>query len=323
MKRDYSQLIRLYFWKELNYLWKFWGILLVVIFLGLSNSNFSIAQIPQSSNKASLVYPEKPKGNFEIKVHLDSSVKLKEGDPVNIDMLYPSELSNNTQIDLNKDPANGNYSIKNNYITGFFSIKKQHLIFLGRVSKDFRGSDDQSGGNLLSIPLQIQTQDKQSIDLTQNKNKPTLTTCKTIRKNENKKADETTVIDLMASTSGNSTGPVNSVAANSVVAGGSAATDASTSVSLPYYGPSSFEELICRITCFLQPIAIALAVFMLILSGLQFVLAQGNEEKIKKARNTLKWTVIGIAVVVGARLIVIIAAELLNNGPGGSTSCSC
>lgn len=306
MKRDYSQLIRLYFWKELNYLWKFWGILLVVIFLGLSNSNFSIAQIPQSSNKASLVYPEKPQGNFEIKVHLDSSVKLKEGDPVNIDMLYPSELSNNTQIDLNKDPANGNYSIKNNYITGFFSIKKQHLIFGGRVSKDFQG------GDLLSIPLQ--TRDNQSIDLTQNK--PTLTTCK--------KAVGATVTDLMASASGNSTGPANSVATNPVVAGGgSTATNASTSVSLPYYGPSSFEELICRITCFLQPIAIALAVFMLILSGLQFVLAQGNEEKIKKARNTLKWTVIGIAVVVGARLIVIIAAELLNNGPGGSTSCSC
>ena len=305
MKRDYSQLIRLYFWKELNYLWKFWGILLVVIFLGLSNSNFSIAQIPQSSNKASLVYPEKPKGNFEIKVHLDSSVKLKEGDPVNIDMLYPSELSNNTQIDLNKDPANGNYSIKNNYITGFFSIKKQHLIFGGRVSKDFQG------GDLLSIPLQ--TRDNQSIDLTQNK--PTLTTCQ--------KVDRGKPINLMASAGGNSTGPANSVATNSVGAGDSAATDASTSVSLPYYGPSSFEELICRITCFLQPIAIALAVFMLILSGLQFVLAQGNEEKIKKARNTLKWTVIGIAVVVGARLIVIIAAELLSSGSGGSTSCSC
>ena len=312
MKRDYSQLIRLYFWKELNYLWKFWGILLVVIFLGLSNSNFSIAQIPQSSNKASLVYPEKPKGNFEIKVHLDSSVKLKEGDPVNIDMLYPSELSDKTQIDLtnqnyiNKDPANGNYIIKNDYITGSFSIKNRHLIFAGIVLENF------SGGDLLSIPLQ--TRDNQSIDLTQNK--PTLTTCK--------KAVGATVTDLMASAGGNSTGPANSVATNPVVAGGgSTATNASTSVSLPYYGPSSFEELICRITCFLQPIAIALAVFMLILSGLQFVLAQGNEEKIKKARNTLKWTVIGIAVVVGARLIVIIAAELLNNGPGGSTSCSC
>ena len=307
MKRDYSQLIRLYFWKELNYLWKFWGILLVVIFLGLSNSNFSIAQIPQSSNKASLVYPEKPKGNFEIKVHLDSSVKLKEGDPVNIDMLYPSELSDNTQIDLNKD-SNGNYSIKNNYITGFFSIKKQHFIFGGRVSKDFQG------GDLLSIPLQ--TRDNQSIDLTQNK--PTLTTCQ--------KVDRGKPINLMASaggTGGSTSGAGTGTGTGTGIAGGSAATDASTSVSLPYYGPDSFEELICRITCFLQPIAIALAVFMLILSGLQFVLAQGNEEKIKKARNTLKWTVIGIAVVVGARLIVIIAAELLSSGSGGSTSCSC
>ena len=309
MKRDYSQLIRLYFWKELNYLWKFWGILLVVIFLGLSNSNFSIAQISQPSSQVSLIYPGNPKGNFEIKVHLDSSVKLKEGDPVNIDMLYPSELSNNTQIDLNKDPANGNYSIKNNYITGFFSIKKQHFIFGGRVSKDFQG------GDLLSIPLQ--TRDNQSIDLTQNK--PTLTTCQ--------KVDRGKPINLMASaggTGGSTSGAGTGTGAGTGIGTGTGTgAGAGTNTSLPYYGPDSFEELICRITCFLQPIAIALAVFMLILSGLQFVLAQGNEEKIKKARNTFKWTVIGIAVVVGARLIVIIAAELLSSGSGGSTSCSC
>ena len=84
-----------------------------------------------------------------------------------------------------------------------------------------------------------------------------------------------------------------------------------TLAGLPQYGPSSFTALISQIIHFLQPIIIALSVFMIILSGFQFVLARGNEEKINKAKDTLKWTVIGVIVVVGAELIVEIIAEIL------------
>ncbi len=89
---------------------------------------------------------------------------------------------------------------------------------------------------------------------------------------------------------------------------------------LPRYGPENFAQLICQITCFLQPIIIVLAVLMIILSGFQFVTAQGNEEKIKKAKDTFKWTVIGVAIIIGARLIITILAEILG---GGSISCGC
>lgn len=46
------------------------------------------------------------------------------------------------------------------------------------------------------------------------------------------------------------------------------------------------------------------AVILLIWTGLQFVLAQGNMERMKELKNRLLYIVIGIAIVIGARVIV-------------------
>lgn len=51
-------------------------------------------------------------------------------------------------------------------------------------------------------------------------------------------------------------------------------------------------------------------------TGFQFVVAQGNEEKLSKARTTLLWTVIGAAIILGAQLIAsIIAATAASIAP--------
>ena len=44
-------------------------------------------------------------------------------------------------------------------------------------------------------------------------------------------------------------------------------------------------------------------VFFLILAGFKYVTARGDEKQISSAHQTLTWTVVGAAVVLGARVI--------------------
>lgn len=51
-----------------------------------------------------------------------------------------------------------------------------------------------------------------------------------------------------------------------------------------------------------------LAIIFLIYAGFLFVTAQGNEEKLRKAKSAFLWTVIGIAVLLGAKVIQAVIA---------------
>lgn len=63
-----------------------------------------------------------------------------------------------------------------------------------------------------------------------------------------------------------------------------------------------------------------LSVLMLVWGGLQWVMAAGNEEKIKKARLTLGYTFTGIVLVLGSYLIInFIYSPLYNLFSGGGT----
>lgn len=57
--------------------------------------------------------------------------------------------------------------------------------------------------------------------------------------------------------------------------------------------------------------AIALLVF-LVYVGFQFVAAQGNEEKLRTAKNAMLWTVIGGAILLGAEVIMGIIQSTAN-----------
>lgn len=69
-------------------------------------------------------------------------------------------------------------------------------------------------------------------------------------------------------------------------------------------------------------IGMPIAVLFLVYVGFNFILARGNPEKIGKARNNLLYTVIGIAVFLGAWTIAkLIQATLVNLGAGAAKSC--
>lgn len=81
------------------------------------------------------------------------------------------------------------------------------------------------------------------------------------------------------------------------ISGGSAQLDN------PLGKTSSFAELIAAIANIIMKVGIPIAAIFLIYSGLMFVTARGNEEQLKKAKNTFMWTVIGTGILLGAVVI--------------------
>ena len=72
----------------------------------------------------------------------------------------------------------------------------------------------------------------------------------------------------------------------------------------------------------LMIIGLPIAVVFLVLVGFQFIIAQGDPGKIGKARENLKYTVIGIAVFLGSWTVVEIAkATFQSLGVTGFGSC--
>lgn len=59
-------------------------------------------------------------------------------------------------------------------------------------------------------------------------------------------------------------------------------------------------------------LVIIFAVLVLIWVGLKFILAQGNAEEIKKLKGWLLWIVVGVAIVIGARIIVRVVIDTLS-----------
>lgn len=52
------------------------------------------------------------------------------------------------------------------------------------------------------------------------------------------------------------------------------------------------------------------AVIFIIVGGIQMLLAVGNEEQIKKAKNTLLWSIVGLVIAILAAAIVQIVTSL-------------
>lgn len=54
-------------------------------------------------------------------------------------------------------------------------------------------------------------------------------------------------------------------------------------------------------------------VFMIILAGMRYVLARGNDAEIQKAHTQLTWTAIGAAVLLGAKVISMVIANTVRS----------
>ena len=66
---------------------------------------------------------------------------------------------------------------------------------------------------------------------------------------------------------------------------------------------ADLTQLVARILAVLVNILLPIAVLFLVWAGFKFVTAGGNSEKVKEARQMFLWTVTGIALILGARLL--------------------
>ena len=65
-------------------------------------------------------------------------------------------------------------------------------------------------------------------------------------------------------------------------------------------------ELIQDVIDILVAIGVPIAVLFLVYAGFLFVTARGSEEQIKKAKGILLWTIVGILILLGAKIIATV-----------------
>jgi hypothetical protein len=75
-------------------------------------------------------------------------------------------------------------------------------------------------------------------------------------------------------------------------------------------GADSFTGLIQLIVSLAARVGVPIAGIFVVLAGFQFVTAQGNEEKLKRAKATLTYALIGAGVLIGAWVIANAVIEL-------------
>ena len=71
----------------------------------------------------------------------------------------------------------------------------------------------------------------------------------------------------------------------------------------------SFSQLVSSVAKLATRIGIPIAVIFIIYSGLLFVTARGSEDKLKTAKTSITWAIIGTAILAGAAII----AEVLQS----------
>lgn len=74
---------------------------------------------------------------------------------------------------------------------------------------------------------------------------------------------------------------------------------------------NSFIELVNRIAGFIATIAVAIAVIMIVWSGIMFLTAGGDENKVTTAKRAITWSVIGLAIALIGRGFTTIIQDIL------------
>ncbi|MFA6227168.1 MAG: hypothetical protein WC631_01650 [Candidatus Paceibacterota bacterium] len=80
--------------------------------------------------------------------------------------------------------------------------------------------------------------------------------------------------------------------------------------------PLKSDSLIGTVKSFLNvviEIGSVICIMFLIYAGYLFVDARGNPGEITKAKDTFKWTIIGIVILLGSQLIANIVTGTINN----------
>lgn len=84
----------------------------------------------------------------------------------------------------------------------------------------------------------------------------------------------------------------------------------------------NFCDLVKVVLSSLIVIGMPIAVLFLVIVGFKFIIARGNPEELAKARQNFLYTIIGIAIFLGAWAIAkIISATLAGLGVSGANAC--
>lgn len=74
----------------------------------------------------------------------------------------------------------------------------------------------------------------------------------------------------------------------------------------PLQNINSLEEFVVALLRIVINIGFPILILFIVYSGFLFVTAQGSEEKLKKAKTTFFWTIVGAAVFLGSWVLAII-----------------
>lgn len=79
-------------------------------------------------------------------------------------------------------------------------------------------------------------------------------------------------------------------------------------------GTTSISRIIGRVISAVLGITGAVALLMFVWGGFQWLIAAGSPDRIKKGKDTLMWSAIGLAVIVGAYALVNTIVTALETG---------
>ncbi len=75
----------------------------------------------------------------------------------------------------------------------------------------------------------------------------------------------------------------------------------------------SLAELVAKLLDVVLTIGIPIVAFFIIYSGFKFVLARGNEEKLKEAKQSILYTLLGAALLLGAWVLATAIDSIINS----------
>jgi type IV secretory pathway VirB2 component (pilin) len=81
----------------------------------------------------------------------------------------------------------------------------------------------------------------------------------------------------------------------------------------PLQGKTILDIINIIINSILAPIGFGLATIMIIWSGILYMTAGGNKEKVEKAKRTLLWTLIGLIILISAGFIIQLIQQTLTS----------
>jgi len=76
---------------------------------------------------------------------------------------------------------------------------------------------------------------------------------------------------------------------------------------------TEISDIIAKITNLLAGIGSGVAVIMIIWGGIQYMTAGGSEENVAKAKKTITWAIVGLAILWSAKFIIDLIQYVLKS----------